>query len=196
MLPFLAEASPTLAADFHIEGLLGSPSPSTDETPSFSSFSGTFSTPGNEPASTYIGNISPDYSLRPLEGLNLNYSIDFYFPKGNIGYHVGTNPSSSKDYATETSFGTNGRTLAFGDFFTGLYLNFSDSPMSSAGLHFESGTFYFNRMLLGVSPGNQSAEVTSATITPISIPEPSASGALFFLSITFLLQRKITSRRN
>jgi hypothetical protein len=130
--------------------------------------------------------------IMPTNSLMPNFSISYFIPGNNFVYQAGTSSFVSRNVAYEASFGTNGRSLMFYNFFSGLVLNFSSSPATPTGLHFESGKFYFNRMLLGTSPdpSTEIVEVTNFNITPISFPESSTIGVLLLPGIAFLLRRK------
>lgn len=111
-------------------------------------------------------------------------------------YNQGTYDAVIWLNATESVNAAGERIFYFTNKYSGLTLSFSPNKNASAGLSFKSGEFSYIRAIAPPDSNGGISPVTNATITPISIPEPSTVGALFFLGATFLLQRKMTATHN
>ena len=171
-LPFLVGVSaPAVAFDFQLNGTFAPVSGPNFYQNASSSFSGTFSTPGAEPVSTYTGELTA-FNIFGLFGGPSNMPNDF----------------RNSTFGTEIATANGGRNLSFSSYYENLSLNFSPDLTSPTGLSFSSGSISANPAI--VPQGYQGdLPVIDATITPVPAPAP-IGGVLFLPGLGYWLLRK------
>lgn len=183
---FVGMSTPTLAADYRLEGTLA-PSTSKYILGDFTSFLGTFTLPDDRKVDTYNGRISTGEYYSTVA----NFNIDYYDNQGFTRYNEGPGSDTAVWLNASESVNSSGnRTLFFSDHHSHLLLTFAPNISAPSGLSFKSGEFGYIRAIAAPDSNGGISLVTNATITSVSVPEPSTIVVLLLPSIALLLRRR------